>query len=101
MPAGAKPGLEKADWLGLWQRVQTSFISALDVLRILVVDAVTLSFGYGIVQLTSHVTLPGDGFFQIAEKLSHGLFLLLYVILATIHTLAFLKDQQRVNKGEK
>jgi len=100
-PAPTKPEGPKADWRGLWLRTQRSCITTLDLLRILIFDAIILLVGNGLVQLTSRLGVASDGFFQVALKLSHGLFLLLYVIIVTFHIVEFIQEQRRAAASGK
>jgi len=100
-PASAKAEIAKADWRGLWFRMQRSCVTTLDLLRILLFDAIILLFGNGLVQLTSRFAVEGDKFFHIALKLSHGLFLLLYGIVVTFHIVEFVKEQRRASDSGK
>jgi len=47
------------------------------------------------VKFTAKLIDDKDGFFATAERLSHGLFLLLYVITVAYHVIEFFKDQGR------
>jgi hypothetical protein len=83
-----------ADWRALWNRVQLRLITALDVVSILICDAVILGAGYVIINLTEH--LDGSrwsprvlAFFETARSLSAGLFLLLYVVVVGFHLWRF------------
>jgi hypothetical protein len=84
---------QKADWSGLWVRTQRSCVMTLDITRILVLDAVLLAIGYLIIRLTALIA-DGDAFFLVAHKLSHGLFLLLYVILAGFDIVELFKGRR-------
>jgi len=82
------------EWAGLWLRIQRSLITALDFSRILVFDAVILMIGYGVTHVTARWTDKRDDLFVVAVKLSHGLFLLLYVVVVVFHIVEFIKDQR-------
>jgi len=101
IPASAKAEVAKPDWSGLWMRMQRSCVTTLDLLRILLFDAIILVFGNGLVQLTSRFVAQGDKFFDIALKLSHGLFLLLYIIIVTFHIVEFIQEQRRASNSGK
>jgi hypothetical protein len=74
-------------------------VTTLDLLRILLFDAVILALGNGLVQLTSKFFDSGDRFFQVASTMSHGLFLLLYFIVVLFHVVEFLREQRRGNNA--
>ena len=89
------PTVQGADWSGLWLRTQRSLVTALDLARILVFDAVILVMGNGLVHLTTKWIDADDGFVKASLRLSHGLFLLLYFILVCAHVIEFFKGQRR------
>ena len=86
---------EKPDWSGLWTRTQRSCVTTLDLARILLFDAIILLIGKAILYATDKWMQANDEFFKVAHRLSHGLFLLLYVIVAGFHVIEFILDQRR------
>lgn len=95
-PPAEAPLVGKADWSGVWLRTQRSCVTTLDLARILLFDAIILVLGNGVIYLTAKgVPASDNGFLGVAQKLSHGLFLLLYFILACFHVVEFLKEQRR------
>jgi hypothetical protein len=100
-PAPTKSDAAKPDWRGLWFRTQRRCVTTLDLLEILLFDAIILVFGNGLVHLTSKFIVVGDDVFQVALKLSHGLFLLLYVIVVTFHIVEFVQEHRRATASEK
>jgi hypothetical protein len=93
-PSAEAPVVAKPDWSGLWLRTQRSCVTTLDLVRILLFDAIILLVGKGILYATDRWAGANDGFFKVAHQVSHGLFLLLYVIVAGFHVVEFLIDQR-------
>ena len=73
---------------------------ALDVARILVCDAVILFLGNGLVHLAGTYIKDVDGFFALTVSLSHGLFALLYVVVAYIHVFELVRETRRNAKKD-
>lgn len=95
------------EWHALLERVQRRVITALDLISILICDAVILGAGFGVISVTEHFRAPDQGawsarvlaFFEVARDLSAGLFLLLYVVVVGFHVWRFFK--QELSAGEK
>ena len=85
----------KADWSGLWLRTQRRCVTTLDIACILFFDSIILALGNGVVYLTTLFSRASDDdFLKVAQKLSHGLFLLLYFIVVCFHVIEFFKEQR-------
>ena len=85
---------QQPDWKGLWLRTQRSAVTTLDIARILGFDGIILLMGNGIVSFVGKVVDSKDGFFALAEQLSHGLFLLLYGVTVAVHVVEFIREQR-------
>jgi hypothetical protein len=82
-------------WRNLGWRVQARFITAIDVLSILLLDGVILAGGYGVIRLTEYLSDSASTFFEAARQLSAGLFLLLYAVTVCFHVVRFIKQELR------
>jgi hypothetical protein len=100
-PVVAKTEATKADWPGLWQRLQRRCITALELLQIMVLDAVILLAAGFIFWLFSTFAPEGNAVLQAGKKLSHGMFLILYTIVVFFDVVGFFKNQRRASKQEK
>jgi hypothetical protein len=81
-------------WALVRGRVEDRLITAIDLLSILILDAVILAAGFLMIAQTGHLNpddLPHDAiaFFETARRLSAGLFLLLYVVFVSFHIYRF------------
>jgi hypothetical protein len=83
-----------ADWSGLWVRTQRGCVMTLEITRILILDAIILGIGDCLIRVTAWIA-GSDGFLAVAQKLSSGLFLLLYVLLAGFHIAEFVRANSR------
>lgn len=95
---GAPTALRLGKWEELGERLQQRLITAIDLLSILISDAVILTAGYFLLALVSWATSKPlkDGeaaFFEMAHGISAGLFLLLYVVLVAFHVQEFVSGQ--------
>jgi len=70
----------REEWRGLAERLNQRLIRALDIASILLLDAVILLIGYGLLKLVDSLTDSGNSYFSVAVEISGGTFLLLYLV---------------------
>ncbi|RMH19494.1 MAG: hypothetical protein D6696_10445 [Acidobacteria bacterium] len=80
-----------SEWRGLGGRLERRLIRAIDVVSILVVDAIILLFGYGLHWVIEKTTTTDSLLFSVARDISHGTFLLLYLVWVGWDFFDFLK----------
>lgn len=83
----------------LGDRIRHRAITAVDLLSILLADAIVLVFSFAFLWFVSFVssrwTLPAEAAaaFHIAEMMSAALFLILYVVVVGIHIVDFVRTE--------
>lgn len=70
----------REDWRSFAERLNKRLIRALDIASILILDAVILLIGYGLLWLVDSLTYSGNSYFSVAVEVSGGTFLLLYLV---------------------
>lgn len=81
------------EWQELRGRVRRRAVEALDLITILLQDAVILLAGFLAEFAYEHWLRSSHPLFQLAVNLSSGLFLLLYGITVTVHVAEYLGDR--------
>lgn len=85
--------MARESWRSLGRRLEERLIVAIDLVSILLFDAVILMVGYGVIWIVEVNTNADDRFFGIAKAISNGTFLLLYVVWACWDLWSFARGQ--------
>lgn len=67
------------DWKEFGDRLRRTAIRTLDVIKILLFDAVVLAVGYVVTRVAAGLSGSGSRLFEFAREVSGGVFLLLYL----------------------
>ena len=79
------------DFGALRERLKHRLIRSVDISSILILDAVILLLGYGLIKFVHLVAVDGTELFQMTEVVSEGAFLLVYVAWVAWDLLEFAK----------
>lgn len=82
----------REEWYHLGERLNWRLVRTLDIASILLLDAVILLFGYGLIWLVETLTDSGNSYFAVAIEISGGTFLLLYLVFVVGDLWEFLRS---------
>lgn len=85
----------KGDWLALAKRAERRLIRTLDIFSILICDLVVITVGYTVTSVAKYLSRPGSPFFSAAERISEGMFLIIYAIMVSRDCWEFLTGEAR------
>ena len=90
-----------ADWPALWERIQVRTIRVIDVISILLIDAIIIAGGYAFIRFAAHFADSGSQFFNAARKFSEGAFLLLYVAMVVFDLIEYVRLEYQWTTRER
>jgi hypothetical protein len=90
-----------ADWPALWDRIQARTIRVIDVISILLIDAIIIAVGYAFTRFAAHFAHSGSQFFDAARRFSEGAFLLLYVAMVFFDLYEYVRVEYQSTSGRE
>jgi hypothetical protein len=88
-----------SEWTDLQGRLKRRLIRAVDVASILLFDLVFLLLGYLLTWIVEITTNEGDAILDLARNISHGTFLLLYLVWVVLDLVEFFRDEYQDTLG--
>lgn len=82
----------REEWRHLSERLNRRLVRTVDIASILLLDAVILLFGYGLIWLVETWTDSGNSYVAVAVEISGGTFLLLYLVFVVGDLWEFLRS---------
>ena len=89
------------DWSALRHRLERRVIRVVDIASILLADAVIVWLGFKLVKTAAAYANSGDPYFEAARKLSHAVFLIMYVAYVAVDLSEYIRDEYRRHLVER
>jgi hypothetical protein len=81
----------RPEWQQLGLRLEKRLVRTIDVISILLLDAVLLALGYAVIRSAEALSGSGNRYFEVARTMSGMLFLLLYLVMVIYDFKEFVK----------
>ncbi len=88
-----------SEWPDLGRRLKGRLIRVIDVVSILLFDLVVLLLGYLLTWIVETTTTEGDVLLDLARAISHGTFLLLYLVWVVFDLVEFFRHEYQGSRG--